>query len=171
MWEPVEYHGGGEYCPPSDLKGGDPGWSWRPRSGHSPTRDFPSPSAPTARFPRQLWDDPRICEASIRRIVCAIKTDKLEPGQTYNRYHIATDTTGYNFCWFYPRRTAGHCPLEFRVTSDTRDSVVSSLQEAGIDASPRRAENVTFSITAKGVDEHTGIIKDVLGRAEEASRL
>src|SRR5207249_12235863 len=34
----------------------------------SPTRDFPSPSAPpTARFPRQLSDDPRICETSIRR--------------------------------------------------------------------------------------------------------
>src|SRR5207244_13285619 len=67
-WEPVEYHGGGEYCPRSDPRAGDLGWPWRPRSGHSPTRDFPSPSAPpTARFPRQLGDDPRICETSIRR--------------------------------------------------------------------------------------------------------
>src|SRR6516164_7953244 len=39
-----------------------------PRFGHSPTQDFPSPSAPpTAQFPRHLWDDPRTCGTSIHR--------------------------------------------------------------------------------------------------------
>src|SRR5207253_82653 len=32
-WEPVEYHGGGEYCPRSDPRAGDLGWPWHPRSG------------------------------------------------------------------------------------------------------------------------------------------
>ena len=109
--------------------------------------------------------------AVVDKIVVALKTDNLDPRLTYNRYHIAMGTTGYNFCWFHPRKTAGHCHLEFRVTSETRDSIVSALQEAGIDASPRRTENATFSISSKALDEHIPIIKDILRRAEETSRL
>ena len=56
--ELVEYHDVGMYCPPSDPRAGNPDWPWRPPSGHSPTWDFPSPSAPaTARFPPPLGDD------------------------------------------------------------------------------------------------------------------
>ncbi len=55
------------------IRAGDPGWPWRPRSGHSPSWDFPSLSAqPTARFPRQLGEAPRICETSIRRNLLAM---------------------------------------------------------------------------------------------------
>ena len=73
------------------------------------------------------------------------------------------------------------CSVEcFPLFSDGRHPVVNlSLSDCQnhhnhrdlVDASPHRAENVTFSITAQGVDEHTGIIKDVLGQAGEASRL
>jgi hypothetical protein len=109
--------------------------------------------------------------AIVDKIIAGLKTGKLEPRLTYNRYHIAMGTMGYNFCWFHPRKTPGHCYVEFRVPSDTRDTVVSSLQDQGVDASPRRTEFITFSITTKGLDDHTQVIKDVLSRAEEASRL
>jgi hypothetical protein len=59
----------------------------------------------------------------------------------------------------------------FWATNETRDSIVTFLQEGGIDASPRRTESVTFSITTKDLDEHFTIIKDVLKRAEETSRM
>lgn len=108
--------------------------------------------------------------AVVDRIVSLLRTGTIEPRVTYNRHHIALGTAGYNFCWFHPRKSAG-CHLEFRATSETRDSIVSSLQNGGIDASPRRTENVTFSITAKGLDEHSALIGDVLKRAEEQSRL
>jgi hypothetical protein len=104
-------------------------------------------------------------------IVSSLRTDSIEPRLTYNRHHIALGTTGYNFCWFHPRKSAGHCHIEFRVGSDTRDAVLSSLQEGGIDASPRRTDNVSFSITTKGLEERSAIIIDVLKRAEEASRV
>jgi hypothetical protein len=109
--------------------------------------------------------------ARVDKIVSSLRTNAMEPRLTYNRHHIAMGTTGYNFCWFNPRKTPGHCHIEFRATSETRDSIVSSLQEGGIDASPRRTENVTFSITAKDLEEHFAMIKDVLSRAEETSRL
>jgi len=119
------------------------------------------------------WDKKadRVSLAMVDKIVAALKTDTIEPRLTYNRYHIAMGTKGYNFCWFHPRKTAGHCHIEFRATSETRDSIVSSLQEGGIDASPRRTEGITFSITSKDLEEHFALIKDVLKRAEETSRL
>jgi hypothetical protein len=64
----------------------------------------------------------------------------------------------------------GACHIEFRVTGETRDSVVSSLQNEGIDASPQRTESATFGITSKELEEHSAIITDVLRGAEEASR-
>ena len=109
--------------------------------------------------------------AIVGKIVAALKSDAIDPRLTYNRYHIAMGTKGYNFCWFQPRRTAGHCHIEFRATNETRDAIVTSLQEGGIDASPRRTENITFSITSKDLEEHFPIIKHVLKRAEETSRL
>lgn len=109
--------------------------------------------------------------AVVDKIVAALKTDTIDPRLTYNRYHIAMGTKGYNFCWFHPRKTAGHCHIEFRAKNETRDAIVTSLQEGGIDASPRRTENITFSITSKDLEEHFTIIKDVLKRAEETSRL
>jgi hypothetical protein len=48
---------------------------------------------------------------------------------------------------------------------------LSSLQEAGVDASPRRTKNVTFSITAKSFEERQKVVHDVLKRAEEESRI
>jgi hypothetical protein len=109
--------------------------------------------------------------AVMDKIVASLRTSTVEPRLTYNRGHIAMATTGYNFCWFHPRKTAGYCHIEFRTTSETRDAIVSALQEGGIDASPRRTENASFSITAKELEEHFALIKDVLKRAEEASRV
>jgi hypothetical protein len=109
--------------------------------------------------------------AMVDKIVAALRTGTVDPRLTYNRHHIAMGTTGYNFAWFRPRKTPGHCHIEFRATTETRDSIVSSLQAGGIDASPRRTDKITFSITSKELDEHFGAIKDVLSRAEETSRL
>jgi hypothetical protein len=104
------------------------------------------------------------------KIVNALRSSGIEPKLTYNRYHIALASTGYNFCWFHPRKSAGHCHVEFRVTSETRDSALSSLQGAGVDASPRRADIIGLSLTTKRLDEHSDIILDMLKRAEEAWR-
>lgn len=108
--------------------------------------------------------------AMMDKIVASLRTDKIDPKLTYNRYHVAMRTTGRNFCWFHPRKSPGHCHIEFRVTGETRDSVVSSLQNEGIDASPQRAESATFGITSKELEEHSAVITDVLRGAEEASR-
>jgi hypothetical protein len=109
--------------------------------------------------------------AVMDRIVSSLRTVDVEPRLTYNRHHVAVGTTGHNFCWLHPRKSAGHCHIEFRTTGETRDSVLAKLQNAGVDASPRRTENVTCSMTTKLFDDHSELIRDVLRDAEIASRV
>jgi hypothetical protein len=54
---------------------------------------------------------------------------------------------------------------------EARDALVTSLAEGGIEASARRTDELSFSITTKGFEEHAATIGGVLKRAEEASRL
>lgn len=102
-----------------------------------------------------------------------LRKDGLEPRITYNRYHVALGTTGYNFCWFHPRRAVNYCNIEIRMREggEARDALVTSLVDGGVDASARRADELSFGITTKGFDEHAETIGGVLKRAEEASRL
>lgn len=109
--------------------------------------------------------------AIMDKILSLLKAKGIQPRVTYNRHHIALGTTGRNFCWFHPRKAPGHCHIEFRVTGESRDSVLSALQAGGIDANPTRAENATLSITPKFLDEQYDLVMDALKRAEEASRL
>jgi len=128
-------------------------------------------SDPIEQVDRAYWESKCHTQsiAIVDKIVGSLRGEGVDPKLTYNRWHIAMGTTAYNFCWFHPRKSAGLCHIEVRV-GETRDSVLTSLQEKGIDASPRRTENLTLSVTAKGLDEQSQLITDVLKSAEEASR-
>ncbi len=102
------------------------------------------------------------------KIISLLKAEGLELRVTYNRYHIAMGATGYNFCWVQPRKSAGHCYIEFRVDGELRETIVSSLQNIGIDASPKRAHNIGFSITSKGFTENSAAIVAALKEAEKS---
>lgn len=126
---------------------------------------------PAEQTDRAYWErksDPSSL-AIMDKIISLFKNGGIEPKLTYNRHHIAMGTTGYNFCWFHPRKTADHCHMEFRVEAETRDSILSSLQDKRIDASPRRTQNVSFSITTKGLADNSATIMDAL-KASEKSR-
>lgn len=108
--------------------------------------------------------------AVMDRAVELLRSANLEPRLTYNRYHIAVGTTGYNFCWFHPRKSTGYCHVELRVASEQREGAISTLQALGIDATPQKANNITFSMTTKGVDAHSDAILDLLKQAEAFSK-
>jgi hypothetical protein len=103
-------------------------------------------------------------------IVSALRSRNVEPRLTYNKYHIALGSTGNNFCWFHPRKSAGYCHIEFRLSSESRDAALASLQNIGIDAFPRKADILTFGITTKSLAEHMAEISGLLATAEEMSR-
>jgi hypothetical protein len=123
------------------------------------------------RADRSYWEkkvDPKSLDV-VDQIVSSLRTDGIDPRLTYNRHHIAMGTTGYNFCWFHPRKTPGHCHIEFRA-NEARDAVLASLQSAGIDASPRRANNISFGVTRGELNQHSAAILSSLRDAELQSR-
>ncbi len=126
---------------------------------------------PVERVDRAYWEkkSPTLL-AAMDRIVSSLEIANFKPRLTYNRGHIAMGTTGRNFCWFHPRKLPVVAHIDFRVSSETRDAYVASLQENQIDASPRRTEFVTFNITAGNLEKHLDLIKRFLQEAEEFSR-
>ena len=107
----------------------------------------------------------------IDNIASLLRNDGIEPRITYNRHHVALGTTGYNFCWLHPRTAINHCHIEVRLRGDgeRRDEVLTSLVNAGIDASARQADAVTFNTTTTALEEHSATITDVLKRAAETA--
>jgi len=100
-----------------------------------------------------------------------LRQHEFEPRITYNRHHIALGTTRYNFCWFHPRSAVSHCFVEIQIRGDSesRDSALVSLQDAGVDASPRYSNNIAFGTTISSLREHSEAISQVLIVAEQAA--
>jgi len=101
-------------------------------------------------------------------VVEAVKD--LIPGQpkiTYNRHHIALGTTGYNFCWFHPRKA--NCQIDINVSADKRQSVIDRLAGAGIEASLHSWGAIGLHLRTKEIQEHRELITDVIRGAEEYS--
>lgn len=78
-------------------------------------------------------------------------------------------TTSYNFCWFHPRKSP-YCHIVLWVGPELRDSSLSSLQASGFDAYSKRADQIKFNMTNKGLDEKSQVFIDLIKRAEEVSR-
>jgi hypothetical protein len=75
---------------------------------------------------------------------------------TYNKHHIAIGGTGRNFLWLNPRRAPGRCHVEFRYGNDTRDTVLTDLQAANIDATARETQYVGLGITLADLEAAQG---------------
>jgi hypothetical protein len=105
----------------------------------------------------------------VDKVANALKASGVDLRIAYNKHHIALRSTGNNFCWFHPRKTPGYCHVEFKLTPDVRDQASAAMQAKGIDASPRGAARVTFSITNKAIDEHLAKVVDELKKAEVLS--
>jgi len=123
------------------------------------------------RADRKYWEQ-RSNPASLAimdRIVAALKADGLEERLTFNQGHIALGSTGNNFCWFHLRKSE-FCHIEFKLSPETRDEYLSSLQKANIDAAAKRTEHITLGVSKAGLDERLGPILDALKKAEFLSR-
>jgi hypothetical protein len=104
------------------------------------------------------------------KIIAGLKLSGIEPRLSYNKYHVALGSTGNNFCWFHPRKTPGFCHIDFKLSSEIRDQRLEQFQKAGIDASARGTERITFSVNNKTVDERLSPIIEILKEAEQLSK-
>lgn len=92
-----------------------------------------------------------------------------EPKLTYNKTHIALGTSGYNFCWFHPRKIATHCAVIVKIGAQERQAIVDKLEEAGLEAQSRGQTSIRLNIKLDDVEAHKAEIGELLGKAEEWS--
>jgi hypothetical protein len=121
---------------------------------------------------RKFWEQKRDSAslAVMDKILAAMKSIGVQERLSYNKHHIALGSTGNNFCWFHPRKTVGFCHMEFKLTPESREEILSNLQKAGIDAAARSTDRISFSISNKTVDERLGPIVEALKQAESLTR-
>jgi len=103
---------------------------------------------------------------SIRALVAATNG---EPRVKPNRFHIALGTSGYNFCWFHPRRAAPHCHMHIKVGPERRQEIIEKLDEAGIEAANQGRSSIRLRLSLKDIEEQLDLIGDVFRAAEEFS--
>jgi hypothetical protein len=96
-------------------------------------------------------------------------TDKGEPRITYNKHHIALGTSGYNFCWFNPRKTMSHSHMDIKVGAEKRPEIIQKLEEAGIEAENHRVGSIRLHLSTKDIQENHDLMADVIRGAEELS--
>ena len=95
-------------------------------------------------------------------------TTSGEPKVTYNRHHIALGTSGYNFCWFHPRKAA-FCHMHIKVGAENRPEIIKRLEEAGIEAGNQSRGSIRLHLNVKDTQDHRDLIADVIRIAEEWS--
>lgn len=121
---------------------------------------------------RAFWEKKRDAASLevVDKIVSAMHTAGIPGEISYKKNDIPLGSTGNNFCWFHPRKTAGYCRVQVKLPSELRDSALAKLQEHGIDASIRGTRSIAFSVTNKDIDAHLDAILEMIKQAEELSR-
>ncbi|MEW8029835.1 MAG: hypothetical protein AB2792_09645 [Candidatus Thiodiazotropha sp.] len=105
----------------------------------------------------------------IDEIVKLIQTSSEDIRVTYNKNHIALGTTGTNFAWFHPRKTASHCFIDFKIDSDQRAEFIQQMEEAGINAGTRR-KNMKVRLNSKEIGQNIDLIQGIVNYCEQYSR-
>lgn len=95
--------------------------------------------------------------------------DNGDPRLTYNSNHIALGTSGYNFCWFHPRKKASHCHMHIKVGAGKRQEILDRLDEAGIEAGNHGPHSIRLSLDSKDIEAHRELIAEIIRNAEEWS--
>jgi hypothetical protein len=120
---------------------------------------------------RGYWE--RKAKAESLAVVEAIRaltpTTKGGARITYNKYHLALGTTGYNVCWFHPRRAGSLCHMQIKIGPDRRQEIIDRLESAGVEAENHGRSSIRLRLSVKDVQEHKDLLTDILHIAEEFS--
>jgi hypothetical protein len=121
---------------------------------------------------REYWEKKTRPEslAVVESINSLIPKDRDTPRVTYNKYHIVLGTSGYNFCWFYPRSAVSPCQMHVKVEADKRQEIIERLEEDGIDADNQGRNSIRLRLTLKDIDDHKDRISELIKGAEEWSQ-
>lgn len=121
---------------------------------------------------RRYWETKSNPEslAVADRIIEMVESTGSEPRVAYNKGHIAVGTTGYNFCWLYPRKEASHCPTTLWIGPAERHRVLTRLRDEGLAVAPKGTEEIRLRLTRADCDQQAAVLSEVLRWVEVAAR-
>lgn len=131
----------------------------------------PEDEEPTEPVDKGYWEKKARPEsfAVVEAMAALASTANRSAKVTYNKFHIALGTSGYNFCWFHPRRAATHCHMHIKVGAEQRQEVIDFLEEAGIEAGNHGRASIRLKLSARDIQDHKDVVSEVIRRAEEYS--
>lgn len=135
-----------------------------------PEAPDPEDEGPVEAVDRAYWEKKAKPEslAVVEAVKNLLPATKGEPRITYNKYHIAVQTTGYNLAWIHPRKAA-YCHMEIKVGADKRTEIIDRLEKEGIEAGNQGRNNIALRLSVKDIQDHRDAIANVMRIAEEYS--
>jgi hypothetical protein len=101
----------------------------------------------------------------VEEVQTLLKGIGINPRLTYNKYHIALGTTGRNFMWFHPRKSAAHCSTEILFDTDSREEFLEKLEEAGFSVSQRK-KKLNLKLSHNDLLKDSELLKEVFRISE-----
>ena len=119
---------------------------------------------------RQFWEKNASTASlgAVDAIVSLIRQTGHPVRISYNQAHIAVGTTGVNFLWAYPRKTAPHCFFNLRLDDDERVQWIARLAEVGIFAG-MRSQLMKMRVTPAEIKDHADLLTELLKTCESLS--
>ncbi len=121
---------------------------------------------------RRYWER-RAGAASLAVLDAVVAMVEKEMGPTrvtYNKNHIALGTSGFNFCWFHPRKSTPHCHMRLRTGGEKREEILRLLEDSGVSATPFQSELITIKLLKKHLDDGREAVLFALRHCEQRSR-
>jgi len=108
--------------------------------------------------------------ALVDNIISLVPTEAAPVRPTYNKQHIAVGTSGQNFLWLHPRKSASHAHMHLRLKGADRDAMISKLEAARIYSGAKGAREMKVRIGESELDAHKELVSDLLRVCEANAR-
>lgn len=139
--------------------------------------DLPEPESDeqglgSEKVDRVYWEK-RSNPASLRivdQLLSVIPSSLGAPRVTYNKHHIAIGTTGQNFLWMHPRKSAAHLHMHLKLDGPARAAVLQKLEAVGIYSGARGGKELKLRLSAKELSDHQPLIQELIEQCERQSR-
>ena len=127
----------------------------------------PDDEVSEAQVDRAFWEK-KATTASlgvVEDLIALVPTANGSPKITYNKHHIALGTSGYNFCWFHPRRVAQYCHMVIKIGPEVRQEILDNLEAEGIEAENQGSSSIRLTLSKDEIREHHSVVEKVIQTA------
>jgi hypothetical protein len=121
---------------------------------------------------RRHWEKRASADAlrALDAVVALVSTEIAQARVTYNKGHVALGTSGRNFCWFHPPRSAAHCHVRVRTSADERETQMAVFDDTGLYVRAFQRDLITLKLAVRDLEAHRGQLVALLRRCEALSR-